>query len=251
MKPAEKERYLRNILLAEVGHHGQQKIINSKILVVGCGGLGSPCLYYLAAAGVSQIGIIDHDKIELSNLQRQIIHNNCDIGLYKVDSAQEKLKALNPEIIIDKYQIKANDKNLGSIIQNYDLIIDATDNFISRFTINKACFQNQKPLITAAVKGFCGQISLFKSYKKNNPCYECFNPSSATKIKPLPISEKGIFSPIPGILGAKQAFVALKEILQIGQSLLGKIMIYDFLHNKTKITKLNKNPNCSICTINH
>jgi len=244
------DRYLRNIIIKEIGLSGQKKIINSKILIIGCGGLGSSCLYYLAAAGVGYLGIVDHDKVEISNLQRQIIHQNKDIGLFKVDSAAEKIKAVNPDIIIKKYCIKADLNNLQEISNDYDMVIDCTDNFNSRFVINKACFQNKKPLIFAAVKEFSGQISVFRSYQKNNPCYECFNPSSKKKLEPLPIEQKGIFSPIPGILGAQQAFVSLREILQIGQSLIGKIMIFNFLENKVKISKLSKNSNCKICAIN-
>jgi molybdopterin-synthase adenylyltransferase len=250
MDSLKKERYARNILLEEIGTLGQEKIINSKILVIGCGGLGSSCLYYLAAAGVGCIGIIDHDKIEISNLQRQIIHCNSDIGSYKVDSAQKKILALNNEIKVNKYKIKADLENIKPIIKNYDIIIDATDNFSSRFIINKLSYQYKKPLVFAAVKGFTGHISIFKSYESKNPCYECFNPSSNEKIKPLPIAQKGIFSPIPGILGAHQAFVALREILKIGESIVGKIIIMNFLKNTTKTIKLNKNPNCSICNAN-
>ena len=243
----QEEIYLRNIILTEIGSVGQKKLLNTKILIIGAGGLGSAVIYYLAAAGVGCLGIMDHDQVDLSNLQRQIIHNSNDINRNKVDSVKEKINLLNPEIKIITYQEKADHKNLKDIIKNYDLIVDATDNFSSRFLLNKVCFYTQKPLISAAVKAFVGHIYLFKSYQNNNPCYECFNPSNQRKMQPLPLAEKGIFGGVAGALGSMQAINVVKEILQIGESLLGKIMIFNFLTNQTKVINLSKNKNCQIC----
>ncbi|MDA9817926.1 HesA/MoeB/ThiF family protein [Flavobacteriaceae bacterium] len=243
----QEERYLRNILLKEIDLVGQKKLLNAKVLIIGAGGLGSSVIYYLSAAGIGCLGVMDHDHVDLSNLQRQIIHNVQDIKKSKAISVKEKINLLNPEVEVIIYQEKAYHQNLKKIVKDYDLIVDATDNFQSRFLINKVCHNSQKPLISAAVKAFSGQIYLFKSYQKNNPCYECFNPSNQNKIRPLSLAEKGIFGGVAGVLGSLQAINIVKEILQIGESLLGKIMIFDFLTNKTKVTNLSKNKNCQIC----
>ena len=241
------ELYSRNILIKEIGEIGQQKLLQSKILVIGAGGLGSSLLQYLACAGIGSLGIIDNDKVELSNLQRQIIHDFSKINLRKVDSAEEKLQKLNPTLNLQTYAIRANYQNLTEIIKDYEIVIDATDNFPTRFVINQVCFEQKKPLVFGAVKGFQGQLSIFKAYENNQPCYACFNSNIVDEKFELPLSEKGILGAVAGSFGAMQALYAIKEILQIGENICGKILIFDFLKNDFRKSILRKNPHCKIC----
>ena len=245
----QKQRYLRNIILPEIGETGQEKLLKAKILVIGAGGLGSPVLLYLAAAGVGNIGIIDDDVVELSNLQRQIIHNQKDLSVKKIISAKEKIAILNEEVKITIYETRADAKSLAKIVADYDFILDASDNFPTRFVINEICHHHKKPLIFAAVKGFLGQISVFKSYQEsaNNPCYACFNPNIVDDNFSLPLAEKGILGAVAGSVGAMQAAQTIKEILGIGENLVGKILIFDFLKNDIRKVNLKKNPDCKIC----
>lgn len=243
----QKQRYLRNTILPEIGVEGQEKLLWAKVLVVGAGGLGSPVLLYLAAAGVGNIGVIDDDVVELSNLQRQIIHGEKNLNQKKVESAREKILALNSEVKLEIFAERANRESLRRIIQNYDFILDATDNFPTRFIINEIAHEQKKPLIFAAVKGFLGQVSVFKSYEKSNPCYACFNPNIVDENFLLPLSEKGILGSVAGTIGALQATTTIKEILGIGEELVGKILIFDFLKNEFRKTNLKKNPHCKIC----
>lgn len=243
----QKQRYLRNTILPEITEEGQVKLLRSKILVIGAGGLGSPALLYLAAAGVGNIGVIDDDVVELSNLQRQVIHNYKNLGEKKVKSAKEKILALNEDVNLEIYEIRANPETLRKIVPNYDFILDATDNFPTRFIINEICHELHKPLIFAAVKGFFGQVSVFKSYEKNNPCYACFNPNIVDENFTLPLSEKGILGSVAGAIGALQASAVIKEILGIGESLVGKILIFDFLKNEFRKVGLLKSLGCKIC----
>ena len=243
----QKQRYLRNIILPEIKEEGQVKLLRAKVLVIGAGGLGSPVLLYLAAAGVGNIGVIDDDVVELSNLQRQVIHHQKNLGEKKVKSAKEKILALNEEINLEIYETRANQETLREIVSNYDFILDATDNFPTRFIINKICHELKKPLVFAAVKGFLGQVSVFKSYQKNNPCYACFNPNILDENFSLPLSEKGILGAVAGTIGALQATSVIKEILEIGESLVGKILVFDFLKNEFRKVNLQKNLQCKIC----
>lgn len=241
------ELYSRNILIKEIGEIGQQKLLQSKILVIGAGGLGSSLLQYLACAGIGSLGIIDNDKVELSNLQRQIIHDFSKINLRKVDSAEEKLQKLNPDLNLQTYAIRANYQNLTDIVKDYEIVIDATDNFPTRFVINQVCFEQKKPLVFGAVKGFQGQLSIFKAYENNQPCYACFNSNIVDEKFDLPLSEKGILGAVAGSFGAMQALYTIKEILQIGENICGKILIFDFLKNNFRKSILRKNPHCKIC----
>ena len=170
----QEQRYLRNTILPEIGEEGQEKLLNARVLVIGAGGLGSPVIYYLSAAGVGNIGVMDHDVVELSNLQRQIMHNSNDIDRAKVESAKEKINKLNPDVDLQIFQEKATLESLGRVAKNYDYILDATDNFPTRFVINEFCFKAKKPLVFAAVKAFSGQVSVFKPYEEGSPCYSCF-----------------------------------------------------------------------------
>jgi molybdopterin-synthase adenylyltransferase len=243
----QKQRYLRNTILPEIGEEGQEKLLRARVLVVGAGGLGSPVLLYLAAAGVGNIGVIDDDVVELSNLQRQVIHNFSNLNQKKVESAKEKILALNSDVNLEIFAERANRESLRKICANYDFILDATDNFPTRFIINEICFEQKKPLIFAAVKGFLGQVSVFKSYENFNPCYACFNPNIVDENFSLPLLEKGILGSVAGAIGALQATTTIKEILGIGESLVGKILIFDFLKNNFRKVALKKNPTCIIC----
>jgi adenylyltransferase/sulfurtransferase len=242
------QRYIRNIILPEIGEFGQEKLLRARVLVVGAGGLGSPALLYLAAAGVGNIGVIDDDCVEISNLQRQIIHNEKNLGQKKVESAATKISLLNSDVKLEIFSQRATRESLRKISVDYDFVLDCTDNFPTRFIINEICHEQKKPLIFAAVKGFLGQVSVFKSYQNNNPCYACFNPNIVDENFSLPLSEKGILGSVAGTIGALQATVAIKEILEIEESLVGKILIFDFLKNEFRKTVLEKKLDCIICS---
>ena len=244
----QKQRYLRNTILPEIAQAGQEKLLKSKVLIIGAGGLGSPAILYLAAAGVGNIGIIDDDVVELSNLQRQIIHNNKDLNRKKVDSAKEKIEALSPDISVVIHPIRVNRQNLTKLVEGYDFVLDCTDNFPTRFVINEVCHNQKKPLIFAAVKGFLGQVSVFKSYLPSNPCYCCFNSNIVGETFSLPLSEKGILGSVAGTIGALQATTTVKEILEIGETLVGKILIFDFLRNENRKVQLKKKEVCELCS---
>ena len=244
---SQKQRYLRNTILPEIGEAGQEKLLRARVLVVGAGGLGSPVLFYLAAAGVGNIGVIDDDAVELSNLQRQVIHNEKNLGQKKVESAREKISALNPDVKLEIFPLRANRESLRKICIDYDFILDATDNFPTRFIINEIAHEQKKPLIFAAVKGFAGQVSVFKSFEKTSPCYACFNHNIVDENFSLPLSEKGILGSVAGAIGALQATTTIREILGVGESLVGKILIFDFLTNNFRKVRLSKNPGCKIC----
>lgn len=250
LNETQKERYLRNTILPEIGEIGQEKILRAKVLVIGAGGLGSPTILYLTACGVGKIGILDDDKVELSNLQRQIIHNQNDLNHLKVQSAKNKAQNLNDDVKIEIYEKRADFDYLSKVVKNYDFILDCTDNFPTRFVINEVCHKQKKPLIFAAVKGFLGQVSVFKSYEKINPCYACFNPNIVDKNFSLPLSEKGILGSVAGTIGALQATTTIKEILGIGEDLVGKILVFDFLKNEFRKVKLSKRQDCEVCNNN-
>lgn len=245
---SQQQRYLRNTILPEIGEVGQERLLKAKVLVIGAGGLGSPVILYLAAAGVGNITIVDNDVVELSNLQRQVIHNFSDLNRPKVESAKEKVEALNEDIKITTQQIRINHENLAPLVRLHDFTLDCTDNFPTRFILNEVCAQEKKPLIFAAVKGFLGQLSTFKAYEKNQPCYACFNPNIVGEDFTLPLSEKGILGAVAGTFGALQATTTIKEILGIGESLAGKMLISDLLKNQIRKVNLKKNPYCKICS---
>lgn len=243
----QKIRYSRNILVSEIGEVGQLKLLGSKVLVVGAGGLGSAVLLYLAAAGIGKLGIIDSDIVELSNLQRQIIHDQDVVSKKKIESARAAIESLNSDVEVCIYDLRIDEDNLVSIAKDYNLIVDASDNFFTRFAISKIAHTQQKPMIFGAVREFSGQTAIFKSYQANNPCYSCFNPNSFDKKAEIPLSEKGIIGAVAGIVGSMQAVNTIKELLGIGENLVGKILIYDFLHSSHRIVSLGKKKNCKIC----
>jgi len=244
----ETRRYSRNIILPEIGAAGQEKLKVAKVLVIGAGGLGAPALVYLAASGVGNIGIVDDDKVELSNLQRQIIHETGDIGRLKAESARDALHDLNPLVNIKTHPVRLDEKNAAALISEYDLVLDGSDNIETRFLVNDACHHLHKTLISSAILGFQGQISTFKAYLLgNNPCYRCLYPDPPP-VEAMPnCSENGVLSPLAGIMGAIQAAEAIKELLGIGESLSGYILMVDLIKNEFRKTRLNREPACPLC----
>lgn len=244
MNDQELLRYSRQIMLPQVDIEGQQKLIDSTALIIGMGGLGSPSALYLAAAGVGHLIIADFDQVELSNLQRQIIHHTGDIGKDKVDSAKEKLLAINPNIQVDVVK-QLSDDNLGSLINQADVILDGTDNFKSRFAINKASVENKKPLVSAAVIRFEGQLCVFKGYESDQPCYQCLYSEEGSGRENC--VENGVLAPVAGLLGSLQALQAIKVILSLGEQLNGELMLIDALDLSFRKVKIGKDSKCPIC----
>ena len=240
-------RYSRQIMLPQVDVEGQQTLLDSTVLLIGAGGLGSPSALYLAAAGIGHLIIADFDKVELSNLQRQIIHHTDDIGRYKVDSAKDKMLAVNPDIRVTTVK-DLNEENLNDWISKSDVVLDGTDNFDTRFKINKACVQEKKPLVSAAVIRFEGQLSTFKGYEFDQPCYQCLYSVEGSSDENC--TENGILSPVTGIMGSMQALQAIKVILNLGEQLTGKLMMIDALDLTFRNVKVSKDASCPVCQVN-
>ena len=244
------ERYARHIILKEVGGVGQKKLLSAKVLVVGAGGLGSPLLLYLAAAGVGTIGIVDSDIVSLSNLQRQVVHDTFYVGKAKTDSAETRVNAINPDVSVIKHTEKLTTKNAKKLIEAYDIVADGCDNFETRLLVNDTCAMLNKTLVSAALSQFEGQLATFKPFAKSDkplPCYRCFVPQVPADQEEQSCSERGILGVIAGVLGTMQATEVLKEILNIGESLAGKILIYDALSQRQRIIGLPRDPNCPTC----
>ena len=247
LSPEEVERYARHIVLPEVGGPGQQKLSKARVLVIGAGGLGAPVLQYLAAAGVGTLGIVDHDTVSLSNLQRQVIHTMDFLGKPKVDSAEHFIKALNPHVRVEKFATRLVPENAMELVGQFDVVADACDNFSTRFLTADACYFARKPLVSAAVGQFDGQISTYKPWLKNAegqpmPTYRCFI-GDLPEPGMFPACEAaGILGALPGILGSMQAMEVIKELLDIGESLAGRILMYDALLARFFETALGWNP---------
>ncbi len=237
-------RYSRQILLPDIDITGQQKLLASKVLIIGLGGLGSPVALYLASAGIGTLGICDFDEVELSNLQRQIIHTNETIGLSKVDSAAQGIKRINPDIKVVKYPHKLNDKELAQIFKPYDLIVDCSDNFSTRFAINQTCFNNKIPLVSGAVIRMEGQVSVYDSRDANSPCYQCLYGDAAEIADTC--SNNGVLAPVAGIIGSIQATEVIKCLLGL-PTLVGRLLIHDAREMLFREIKLKRNPNCPCC----
>ncbi len=243
----QQQLYLRQIILPEIGESGQKKLQNSTVLVVGAGGLGSAMLYYLVASGIGNIILFDYDKVELSNLNRQILHNHLNLQQEKIFSAKEKLLALNPSLNLTLINKQANVENLVATMSDCEIAVDATDNFYTRFIINYVACQLEKPLVFGAVKAFSGQLALLKPNKKN-PCYACFNPNIQTSKCDLPLAEKGILGATAGIVGSMQAMEVIKYLLDLHLGVFNKMLVFDFLQQKQKSLLLQKNKNCPHCS---
>ena len=239
------KRFEKQIILKKVGISGQKKIKRAKVLIVGMGGLGCPLLTYLASSGVNNIGIVDHDKIELGNLNRQILFNATDLGKYKVNQAKAKIKKIYNQIKIKSLKIKIAKKNIEKILKEYDIICDGTDNFNTRLLINDYCKKNKKILISAAISKFDGHLFKF-NFRKKIPCFRCFMPQQP--IQEMNCDVEGIFPPVAGILGSLQANEVLKTILDLKDDLNGNILIFDSLKMNIRKSKIQINPNCkNIC----
>jgi molybdopterin-synthase adenylyltransferase len=241
-------RYARHVVLDEVGEEGQAKLLASKVLVVGAGGLGAPVLLYLAAAGVGTIGIVDDDAVDLSNLQRQIVHATKSVGMAKVDSAKATLAAVNPEVAVVTRRERLDAGNAAALIRGYHLVVDGSDNFKTRYLLNDACYFARVPLVSAALLRFDGQVSTFKAYLSGaNPCYRCLFPAAPPEDLIPRCEEAGIFGAVAGAVGSLQAVEALKELLGIGASLSGALLIYDGLEATFRKIKIPRDPNCALC----
>ncbi len=244
-----RERYSRHLLLPEVGESGQVKLMGSKVLLIGAGGLGSPAAYYLAAAGVGTVGVVDHDVVDRSNLQRQILHTEARVGMPKVDSARETLEALNPKIKVVGYQTHLSADNVEDILSGYDVIVDGTDNLPTRYLINDVCVKLGLPNVHAAVYRFEGQITVFwPGYEKHRGgCYRCMFPEPPPAEMAPSCSEIGVLGVMPGVIGVLQAVEAIKILLSIGEPLVGKMLYYDALRANFTEFKLKRNPQCRYC----
>jgi adenylyltransferase/sulfurtransferase len=240
------ERYSRHIILPEVGGLGQSKLLKSKVFVLGAGGLGSPALLYLAAAGVGTIGIADGDAVDLSNLQRQIIHNNNSVGSPKALSAKKTIEELNPDVKVTPHNERLSQENIRKIISDYDVVLDGSDNFPTRFLMNDASFFEGKPLVSGSMFRFEGQVSVFKPHK-GYPCYRCLYPEPPPKGLVPSCQEAGVLGALAGVIGLIQAVEAIKEILGIGDSLAGHLMIFDALKMTFRKVKVMKDPACALC----
>ncbi len=238
-------RYSRHLLIPEVGLEGQRKLKNSSALVIGTGGLGSPVALYLAAAGVGRIGLVDYDVVDTSNLQRQVIHGTSTVGKLKVESAKEKLLDLNPDIRIDIYNEPFTSANAIRIAQDYDVIIDGTDNFPTRYLTNDVCVFLGKPNIYGSIFRFDGQLSVF--YAKEGPCYRCLFPEPPPPGLVPSCAEGGVLGVLPGTIGTLQATEALKVLLGIGDPMIGRLLLYNALDMSFDFVKLKKNPKCRVC----
>lgn len=242
------QRYARHIILREVGGSGQARLLESRVLVVGAGGLGSPLLMYLAAAGVGTIGIIDHDDVSLSNLQRQIAHTTDRIGEAKTASAIAALKALNPEVRVVAFRERLSAGNVLTVIRDFDVIADGCDNFPTQFLLNDACHLAGKTLVSAAVLRFDGQIATFKSHLRGeHPCYRCIYPAPPPEGLIPSCAEGGVLGAVAGVVGTLQATEVIKEILGIGRSLSGHLVIYDALTSEFRKVRVRPDPACSLC----
>lgn len=242
------ERYARHVILDEVGEEGQLRLLQARVLVVGAGGLGTPLLLYLAAAGVGTLGVIDDDMVDLSNLQRQVIHDETSVGRPKVESAARRLKAMNPETRVIQHQERLTAENIASIIAGYDLIADGSDNFKTRYLLNDVCFRAKKPLVSAALLRFDGQLSTYKAYLGDgHPCYRCLFPDLPPPDLIPRCEEAGILGAVAGVMGTLQAAEVLKEILGLGDSLSGRLLIYDALAAEFRKVKVPKDPACPCC----
>jgi adenylyltransferase/sulfurtransferase len=242
-------RYARHNVLPEIGEAGQQKLLASSVLVIGAGGLGSASLGYLAASGIGRLGIVEPDRVELSNLQRQLLFETADIGRPKTEAARDRLEEINPGIKIETFPTRITAANAGDLIRSFDLVIDGSDNFATRFAVAESCYHGKKPLVSAAISGFSAQASTFKPYLgAPHPCYRCLVPEHPER--DVDCAQEGIAGPLAGIMGSLQALEAIKELLAIGTSLSGSLLVWDTLNAQCKKLGLPRNPACPLCADN-
>src|SRR3954451_8050225 len=242
----QKSRYSRHVLLPEIGMEGPLKLLDAKVLLLGAGGLGSPTALYLAAAGVGTIGLVDDDVVDVSNLQRQVIHTTASVGTPKVDSAERAINDLNPDVTVRKHQVRLDASNIVDIIKDYDIVVDGVDNFPTRYLLNDASVRLKIPVVSAAILGFEGQLSVFAPY--DGPCYRClFRQPPPAELAPS-CGANGVLGVLPGTMGLLQATEVIKLVVGIGDPLVGRLLIYDALAATTTELKVRRDPDCPICS---
>ncbi len=239
-------RYSRHILLSQIEYEGQEKLVKSHALVVGAGGLGSPAALYLAASGVGTLTICDFDVVDISNLQRQIIHTTQSVGINKAVSAQQTIYEINPEIIVQTIQQKSTEAEFSALVAQADVVLDCSDNFATRYALNRLCVKHQKPLVSGAALGFEGQITVYDMRHNVSPCYHCLFPDNGEDTD-LRCATNGVFAPLVGMVGTAQAAEALKILMGIGESLQGRLLLLDALAMQWREIKLKKDVSCSVC----
>ena len=240
-------RYARHIMLDDFGFEGQERLLNSKILLVGAGGLGAPALMYLVAAGIGTIHLVDDDDVELSNLQRQIVHSSERVGMSKVESARLMVEALNPEVNLIAHHQRFDDAELDELIKEMDLVVECTDNFNTRQQLNRICFKHKVPMVSAAAIRFDGQVTVYDFRNASSPCYACqYDPSE--DLQPDNCATLGVLSTVVGSIGMMQAHETLKLLLGMGRSLAGRLLMFDGRDTRWQEFKLSKNPHCAVCS---
>lgn len=245
LTPDQRIRYSRHVRLPEVGERGQMKLLSSRVLLVGAGGLGSPAALYLAAAGVGTLGIVDDDRVDTSNLQRQVLHNVERVGMMKVDSAREALTALNPDVKVETHSERLDSSNVLEILGQYDVVVDGGDNFPTRYLVNDASLHTGTPVVHGSIFRFEGQVSVFRPW--DGPCYRCLHPLPPPPEIAPSCAEAGVLGVLPGVIGSVQAMEAIKLILDIGDSLNGRLLVYDALSQDFTSLNLRRNPDCQAC----
>jgi molybdopterin/thiamine biosynthesis adenylyltransferase len=242
----QRERYSRHLLVPEIGIEGQMKLLDAKVLLLGAGGLGSPTALYLAAAGVGTLGIVDDDVVDLSNLQRQVAHSNDRIGMPKVDSAEQAIHEINPDVDVVKYQARLDASNIMEIIEGYDVIVDGVDNFPTRYLLNDASVRLKIPVVSAAILGFDGQLSVFAPY--DGPCYRClYRTPPPAELAPS-CGANGVLGALPGVMGVLQAIEVVKLVIGAGEPLIGRLLLYDALAAEFSEVKVRRDADCPICS---
>ncbi len=242
----QRDRYSRHLLLPEVGPDGQQKLLDAKVLLLGAGGLGSPAALYLAAAGVGTLGLVDDDVVDLSNLQRQVIHTTDRVGVPKVDSAEESIGAINPDVRVVKHQVRLDASNIMDILPGYDIVVDGLDNFPTRYLLNDASVRLEIPVVSASILGFDGQLSVFKPY--DGPCYRCLFPQPPPAELAPSCGANGVLGVLPGTMGLLQATEVIKLVLGVGEPLVGRLLLYEALGATFTELKVRRDPDCPICS---
>src|SRR4051794_14456428 len=246
LTPEQRERYSRHTLIPEIGVEGQLKLLNSKVLLLGAGGLGSPAALYLAAAGVGTLGIVDNDVVDLSNLQRQVAHSNDRIGMPKVDSAEISIHEINPDVKVEKHPVRLGADNIMEIIEGYDVVVDGLDNFPTRYLLNDASVRLQIPVVSASILGFEGQLSVFHPYE--GPCYRCLYPTPPPAELAPSCGAAGVLGVLPGVMGLLQSVEVIKLVTGAGDTMAGRLLLYDALGTTFTELKVRRDPDCPICS---
>ncbi len=240
-------RYSRHILLPDIGIEGQQKLHDAHALIIGAGGLGSPVALYLAASGVGTLTLVDDDTVDLTNLQRQIIHRTSSVGMPKVDSARASLGEINPDVRVTALNERADRKRLLELVAQADIVIDCSDNFATRYALNQACVELKKPFVSGAATRFDGQVAVFDMRQASSPCYHCLYPEQSDALETR-CAIMGVLAPLVGIIGSMQAAEALKVLVGMGTPLCGRLLVMDALHMELRTVKLSRDPACPVCS---